>query len=54
MAIDYKIITIEDFRDDAETEALLNAEGANDWELVQANFSPNIEGRAVATCIFKK
>lgn len=54
MAIDYKIITIQNFKDDAATEAALNAEGANDWELVQSNFSPNIEGKSVATCIFKK
>ena len=54
MAISYKIVTIEDFKDDAETEAALNAEGAVDWELIQAVFSPNIEGKAVATCIFKK
>lgn len=54
MAISYKIVTIEDFKDDAPTEAALNAEGAADWELVQANFSPNIEGKSIATCIFKK
>lgn len=54
MAIDYKLVTIEDFKDDAITEALLNAEGANDWELVQALFTSNIEGRSIATCIFKK
>jgi len=54
MAISYRIVTIEDFKDDAETEAALNAEGSIDWELVQVNFSPKVEGRTIATCIFKK
>lgn len=54
MAISYKIVTIEDFADDAQTEATLNAEGANDWELVQAEFSTQQDSSSTATCIFKK
>ena len=54
MAIDYKIVTIEDFQDNAATELALNAEGVNNWDLVQVNFSTQQDGSQTATCIFKK
>ncbi len=54
MAIDYQIVTIENFKDDAASEAALNAEGANDWDLVQAEFSPQEDSTVDAICIFKK
>lgn len=54
MAVEYKIVTIENFSDNAETEAALNAEGANDWELVQVDFSTQQDSSQTATCIFKK
>jgi len=54
MAIDYKIVTIEDYKDDAATAAALNAEGASDWELVQIDFSTQADGTQTATCTFKK
>jgi hypothetical protein len=55
MAISYKIVTVEDFADDAATEALLNAEGADDWDLVMAHFQPNEEtGKSTAILTFKK
>jgi len=55
MALEYKVITIEDFSDDTETKALLDVQGADDWELVQATFSPDANtGKATALCIFKK
>lgn len=55
MAISYKIVTIENFADDAATEAALNAEGANDWDLVLATFQPDEEsGKSTATLTFKK
>lgn len=54
MAIEYQIVTIENFADDAETEAALNAEGASDWDLVQTVFSTQQDSSTTATCIFKK
>jgi hypothetical protein len=54
MAIDYKIVTIEDFKDDASSVAALDAEGANDWELVQVSYSTQVDSSQTATCIFKK
>lgn len=54
MAIQYEIVTIENFADNAETEAALNAEGASDWDLVQAIFSIKEDSSTTATCIFKK
>jgi hypothetical protein len=54
MAFTYKIVTIEDFQDDAATEAVLNVEGAANWELVQAEFSPQADSTITATCIFKQ
>jgi len=54
MAIQYKIVTIEDFADDVDTEAALNTEGADDWDLVQAVFSTQQDSSTTATCIFKK
>ena len=48
MAIAYKIVTIENFADDAD------AEGASDWDLVQAMFSTQEDSSTTATCIFKK
>jgi hypothetical protein len=54
MAIVYEIVTIEDFKDDAASEAALNAEGASDWELVQVNYSAQVDSTVTATCIFKK
>ena len=55
MAIEYKIITIQNYADDAATEAVLNAEGANDWDLVWADFRPNeATGKSTATLTFKK
>jgi hypothetical protein len=55
MAFEYKVLVIEEFADDAATKALLDAEGANNWELVQASFQPDEEtGKSNALCIFKK
>ena len=41
MAIEYKIVTIENYADDAATEAALNAEGAGDWNTDIKNSKPN-------------
>ena len=49
MAIQYKIVTIEDFQDDAQTEALLNVEGANDWELADIVYQPRENGTSRAS-----
>jgi hypothetical protein len=55
MAIEYKIITIQNFANDTATEATLNAEGADDWDLVLANFKPNeATGKTTATLTFQK
>jgi hypothetical protein len=55
MAIQYKIVTIEDYADDTETEDALNAEGANDWEICTATFQPNgLTGKSTGIFIFKK
>ena len=54
MATQYKIVTIEDFADDADTEAALNTEGADDWDLVQVDYSTQQDSSQTATCIFKK
>jgi hypothetical protein len=55
MAIEYKIVTIQNYADDTATEAALNAEGANDWDLVLADFKPNeTTGKSTATFTFQK
>lgn len=55
MAIEYNIVTIEEFADDAASEAALNAEGANDWNLITASFQPEeATGKSTATLTFKK
>lgn len=55
MAFSYKIVTIEDYADDAPTEAALNAEGANDWDLIGATYQPNeATGKSTATLTFDK
>lgn len=54
MAIQYKIITIENFEDDTQTEALLNAEGANDWDIADIVYQPREDGTSRATIILKK
>jgi hypothetical protein len=54
MAFQYQIVTIEDWQDDAATEAALNVEGANNWELVQIDYSIPSDGSVTATCVFKK
>ena len=54
MTIEYKIVTIENFADDADTEAALNAEGASDWELVQIDYRTEQDSSQTATCVFKK
>ncbi len=54
MAIEYNIVTITDFQDNAATENALTAEGASDWDLVQIDFSTQADGSQTATCIFKK
>jgi len=54
MAIAYKIVTIPNFADDLATEALLDAEGLTDWDLVQTVFATQQDGTTTATCIFKK
>jgi len=55
MAIEYKIVTIEDFQNDVATKALLDAEGIADWILTDITFQPNEEtGKSTAICIFRK
>jgi len=55
MGILYNIVTIQNFANDARTEAALDAEGADDWSLVLANFKPNSQtGKPTSTLIFKK
>ena len=55
MAILYNIVTIENYADNAATEAALNTEGADDWDLVLANFKPNPQtGKPNSTIIFKR
>jgi len=54
MAITYNIEVIENFQDDDATVAALDAIGADDWELVQIEYSPQSDGTTTATCIFKK
>ena len=55
MAIEYKIVTIEQFADDAASEVSLNAEGANSWNLITATFQPEeATGKSTAVFTFKK
>ena len=55
MAIAYNVVTIDDFDDDAATIALLDAQGVNDWDLIEVLLSPDEEtGKSTALCIFKK
>jgi len=54
MAKTYNIVEIEDFADDAATIALLDAEGANDWELADITYSPQSNGSTTALCVFIK
>jgi len=55
MAITYKIVTIENFDDDVDTENALNAEGVSDWDLIHMFIRPiETDGSQTATCIFKK
>ena len=50
----YKIETIEDYADDEATEAALNAEGQDGWDVVDITYSPNKKGKSTATIIFEK
>ena len=54
MAFEYKIVTINDFKDDAATKASLDAEGASNWELIEIHFRNEQDSTTTATCIFKK
>jgi len=53
-AINYKIVTIENYDDDAATEAALNVDGADGWELVEINYVPKKNGKSTATVLYKK
>jgi hypothetical protein len=51
----YKIETIEDYDDDAATEATLNAEGTDGWELVSITYRPDVStGKSTATAVYMK
>jgi len=54
MADIYKIETIEDYADDAATEAALNAEGQDGWDVVDITYTPKKNGKSTATIIFKR
>ena len=53
-AINYKIVTIENYDDDAATEAALNVDGADGWELVDVDYTPNVNGKSTATILYKR
>jgi hypothetical protein len=51
----YKIETIENYDDDAATQAVLNAEGANGWDLMSITHKPNAStGKTTATVIYMR
>ncbi len=54
MAIEYKLVSIPNFDNDAETKAALDAEGVSDWELVQMEFRVEQDSSTTAIGIFKK
>jgi len=51
-AVKYKIETIEDYDDDAITEAALNALSLGGWELKTVTYQPNEKGKSTATLIY--
>jgi hypothetical protein len=53
-SIVYKLELIENFDDDAATEAALNVDGINGWQLAEITHQPNALGKSTATVLYKK